>query len=228
MKHMKIFTLFLLFLFASCSAEKIDTPPPASKSVSEISLPEPLLVDNKTKIPQNTLRIKNVVEKKEKKYQTSFSIEQDIKNSVEIPKYVFDQIIKADKDTYGKNEQQKRLKQTSNADYINLNNDNKPDLIVIGDLGANIGGFWIFRNIKNRWQLILETRTHSLDILKTKTNGYYRINITAMSAVTLWESVYKFNNENYLAKDCYETDLSQTEAVRKYFSCSGSTEKPYR
>lgn len=164
-------------------------------------------------------------------FQTIFSMEDEIKKPVEIPRYVFEQIVKngAIKPTSAAqlNEEIARLERDSKAALVNLNDDGKADLLVQGDSGANITGFWLFRNLRGKWQYMLETRALGLSIDKEKTKGYRNISISAASASVYWESTYKFNGKNYLPKICSETTMNGKKQRKKIIPCSGSVRKPY-
>lgn len=74
---MKVFALILLTLFASCSLEQINVPPPTPISpvpITENEPPEPPLEEKKPKILQNTPRTKGLVEKKFENYLLSHKI----------------------------------------------------------------------------------------------------------------------------------------------------------
>ncbi|HEU5237263.1 MAG TPA: hypothetical protein VFU37_08995, partial [Pyrinomonadaceae bacterium] len=91
---------------------------------------------------------------------------------------------------------------------VNLDNDGRPDLLVQGDDGANITGFWLFHNSKHRWKLVLATRALGLSLEKTYTNGLRDVTIEAASAVTLWGAKYEFLLDKYVPRKCWEQNLT--------------------
>lgn len=161
-------------------------------------------------------------------------METPFKRRVQVPHYVVEQIARAER-ADGKaldREAANFAGQIEQAAIVNLNDDRRPDLIVEGDGGANITGFWLFRHTGRRWELVLSTRAAGLSIGKVKTNGYRDVTIEAASAVTLWSSIYKFRSGRYVPFRCWEQQLGVGEngmpGSRRYFKCADDAVKPYR
>lgn len=161
----------------------------------------------------------------QKAAQTSFGMEMKIKKSQRIPRYIVKQIIKNEESFAAGDidDLSKRLK----GSLVNLNNDRKPDLFVQGDDGANITGFWLFRNAGAKWELILYSRAAWLDIKNVKSKGFRNVEIHAASAVRMWGSRYEFDGAKYIPKRCWEEIETGKKIKREYFQCSGSLMKPY-
>ena len=158
--------------------------------------------------------------------QISFGVETDIKKTHRIPRYVIEQIVQNEKNFSAADIAP--LSERIKGALVNLNNDNKPDLFVQGDDGANITGFWLFRNANGKWKMVLYSRAAWLQLSKNLTNNFRNVQIQAASAATLWGTTYKFDGVKYVAKSCWEADLSKRKQTKKYFQCSGSSVKPYR
>ena len=157
--------------------------------------------------------------------QTSFGMETDIKRKYRIPRAVIAQIVK-NEELYS-TEDINRLAEKLEGSLVNLNRDRQPDLFIQGDNGANITGFWLFRNMGSKWKMVLYSRAAWLDIKRTLTKGFYDVEIHAASAVTMWGSVYKFDGVKYVPRGCWESDMQQRRQKKNYYRCSGSSKKPY-
>lgn len=157
--------------------------------------------------------------------QTTFAMEEEIKKPHSIPKYVVREIIRNDENSQASDfaDFSGRLK----GALVNLNNDRRPDLLVQGDPGANITGFWLFRNAGGKWKMVFYTRAAWLDLLKTSNRNFYDVEIHAATAVKMWGSLYKFDGRRYVPQKCWEEAESGKKSQRKYYRCSGSSVKPY-
>jgi hypothetical protein len=164
------------------------------------------------------------------RYQTEFGYEGQIRRKVKVPRYVIEQMIRSERaegfspsaDTFASN---------VDGSLVNLNDDGRDDLLVRADPGANIIGFWLFRNTGRRWELVLYTVTLGLSIEKKRTNGFHDIEITAASAAKAWVALYKFDGTKYKPRGCWEHDLGVGKngewGPAKPFPCSGGDVKPY-
>ena len=74
--------------------------------------------------------------------------------------------------------------------------------------GGNIGPFWIFRRTLNGYEMVLDSRTHSLSILNTKTKGLRDIRVVSSSAAQFTETTLKFDGKKYTAAK------SKTESIK--------------
>ena len=162
--------------------------------------------------------------------QISFAMEATIQRPYRVPKYVLEQIVPNDDlvEPEAREQAAASLAERVQGSLVNLNNDNKPDFLVQGDDGANITGFWLFRNVGQRWQLVLATRALGISLGKTYTNGFRDLSVEAASAVMLFGATYKFDLERYVPRECWEQNLSGRNKRIKYVKCSESEEKPYR
>jgi hypothetical protein len=154
----------------------------------------------------------NGQQKNARQLPTQFDVETPIASPIIIPKQVAEIINSSG-----------GLEGTS----INLDNQGQPELLVRGDAGANITGFWIFQNVRGQWKLLLSTRAYSLSIDKTWTNGYRDISVRAMSAVKAWGATHNYDLEKYTPRECFEQDLVESGRGKiVYHKCPGSPEKP--
>jgi len=100
------------------------------------------------------------------------------------------------------------------ASLIHLDGPKEPDFIVLpagrlpetpeGEIsanaclvGANTGGFWVLRQTSMGFQLVLSQMAHSLDILKTRSNGLrdIRLYTVALSKHTIQD--FRFDGRMY-------------------------------
>jgi hypothetical protein len=65
-------------------------------------------------------------------------------------------------------------------------------------LGANVGPFWVLRNISGRYGLLLATYALSLEVLDSRSNFYRDIQATAATAATHTTVLYKMSVAQYL------------------------------
>jgi hypothetical protein len=65
-------------------------------------------------------------------------------------------------------------------------------------LGANVIPFWVLRDIKGRYGLLLETHALVLEVLDSRTNFYRDIQTVAATAVTHTTVLYKMSDAQYL------------------------------
>lgn len=141
-------------------------------------------------------------------YGQSFSMERDFPNQTTLPDSLY-KILLRDKDINDTIEESKDSSTTTKAlkkqffqtTRVNLNNDKLPDLVVKAQsllLGANVTRFWIFKQTSKGYVLVLETVTHSLSILRNKSEGHRNIRCDKLSAVQLFTNYYRFDGDNYV------------------------------
>lgn len=162
--------------------------------------------------------------------QTEFDMESPIKRRVKVPRYVVEQM--------GRAERAERagvpadFANGAEGALMNLNDDGRDDLLVRADPGANITGFWLFRNTGRRRELVLYTVAASLSVKKTRTNGFHDVEVVAASAVKGWQAFYKFDGAKYKPGGCWERDLGVGKdgewGKPRRIPCSGGDVKPYR
>lgn len=141
-------------------------------------------------------------------YGQGFSMEENFPRQIILPDSVYKILLKDD-DVKRNVEQAKDATRTIKSlkkeffqtTRINLNNDRLPDLMVKAQStlqGANVTRFWIFKQTKTGYVLVLEVPTHSLSILKNKSKGYRSIRCDKLSAVQLFTDYYRFDGDNYV------------------------------
>jgi hypothetical protein len=133
-------------------------------------------------------------------------MERSFPKPIVLPNSVYKMLLKSDsnvrdtaRDVIG--EGKSARKSLFQATKINLNNDNLPDLLVKGQsflLGANVTRFWIFERTSQGYILVLKVPTHSLTVLKNKSNGFRNIRTDKLSAVQLFTDYYRFDGKNYV------------------------------
>jgi len=64
-------------------------------------------------------------------------------------------------------------------------------------LGANVIPFWVLRNIRGRYALLLETHALGLEVLDSRSNFYRDIRATAATAGTHTTVLYKMSDAQY-------------------------------
>jgi hypothetical protein len=164
------------------------------------------------------------------RHETEFGYEGRMRRKVKVPRYVIEQMISSER-AEGSSPSADTFASNVDGKLVNLNDDGKDDLLVRADPGANITGFWLFRNAGRRWELVLYTVTLNLSIKKTRTNGFHDVEITALSAVKGWVALYKFDGVKYKPRGCWEHELGVGKngewGPAKPFQCSGSDVKPY-
>lgn len=64
-------------------------------------------------------------------------------------------------------------------------------------LGANIGPFWVLRNTRGRYGLLLETYALGLEVLDSRSNSYRDIQTVSSTAVTRTTLLYKMAVAQY-------------------------------
>ncbi len=150
-----------------------------------------------------------------------------------MPRYVVEQMVRSERDDGQEVDDERAADIASSAEgtLVNLNDDKRDDLLVRADSGANITGFWLFRNMGRGWELFLFTVAADLFIRKTRTGGFHDVRIAAASAVTGWEATYKFDGTKYKPGACAEHDLGAGKngewGKGRRVKCGGDV-KPYR
>ena len=162
---------------------------------------------------------------------TDFDMESRIKRRVKVPQYVIEQMVRSERRD-GSSVSAEEIASDAAGALVNLNDDGRDDLFVRADPGANITGFWLFRNTGRRWELVLYTLAHDLSIKKSRTKGFHDVEIEALSAATGWVALYKFDGVKYKPRGCWEHELGVGKngywGPAKPIPCSDSDVKPYR
>ncbi len=62
---------------------------------------------------------------------------------------------------------------------------------------ADSGSFWVFRKLRDHYEMILNQSGGSLELLHSSSNGYYDISIGAATPAALYKEHYKFVSGKY-------------------------------
>lgn len=136
--------------------------------------------------------------------QSTFGAEERIKRPITLPEDIL-KILKQDK----RNQESLKEGQSVNdisaswftASEIYLNDDKLPDLIVMATdphlFGANVVPFWVFQKTPQGNKLVLSVSALVLEVLKSKTNGYYDIRTSVATAREVLTTIFTFNGETY-------------------------------
>jgi hypothetical protein len=88
------------------------------------------------------------------------------------------------------------------AAVVHLHGPNERDLIVVGSgapfMGANVGPFWVIRDLPTGPQVVLSTITLSLEIQRVSSNGLRNIETLAATAVEGSTTKFRFNGTKYV------------------------------
>jgi hypothetical protein len=88
------------------------------------------------------------------------------------------------------------------AGVIHLNGPNEKDLIVVGSgapfIGANIGPFWVIRDLPAGPEVVFSTIALGLTIQKTRFNGLRNIEAFAVSGWGTTIIDFRFNSTKYV------------------------------
>ncbi|MGI8542882.1 MAG: hypothetical protein ACR2MD_05310 [Aridibacter sp.] len=112
-------------------------------------------------------------------------------------------------------------KKINSVDIIDLNGDGVSEYIIHGILCGSVNcQVWIYRKTKNGYsQIPFEESVTSLKTLKTKTKGYFDIQIEGHASAAESEiRIYKFNGSGYKISECFSKEyvvISRTGKVIK-------------
>ena len=136
--------------------------------------------------------------------QTSFGAEQEMRQPVSIPRDVLEMLRHDERNqrALGAGESESDiLASWFVASEVNLNGDALPDLIVQSTnprlFGANLVPFWVFHKSIRGNELALRVDALRLEVLKTKSKGYRKIQTSKATANEVTISDYEFNGEKY-------------------------------
>jgi hypothetical protein len=152
------------------------------------------------------------------RYGNSFQLEEPIKNPVKLPKRVLSRVYKGH--TYH-DQSINEFEKTVAGTFIDLGGDKHRDFLVQGDSGANITGFWLFRNVGEKQELVLNTRALGINLLGTRHKGLRDIGAAAATAITLSSVIFHFNGTEYRPYRCWSEDLGQESKrpKRTFYRC---------
>jgi hypothetical protein len=139
--------------------------------------------------------------------QTVFEVEGGVNNPVRIPADVI-AVLKSDKrvDVCFKTEGAGNDEQAwFEASEFDLNNDDRPDLIIKPKnsclMGANQGPFWIFQNVPGGYQKVLSTDGLKLEVTSKKVNSFSTVTVSKVAGMRGVRTNFRFSNGKYrLAK----------------------------
>ncbi len=87
------------------------------------------------------------------------------------------------------------------APIVHLCGPNERDIVVVGSglpfIGANIGPFWVIRDLPNGPQVVFSTIALSVEIQKTSSKGLRNIEAFAATAVNGTTVDFRFNGTKY-------------------------------
>jgi hypothetical protein len=96
--------------------------------------------------------------------------------------------------------------------------------------GANIIPFWVFAPEGRGHRLVLKTHALTLTVGRKRTRGLRNIDISAASAVQVFEAGFEFDGTRYVPRWCRRTataeELKSGRGKLIYYTC-GDAEKPY-
>lgn len=97
-------------------------------------------------------------------------------------------------------------KEINSVDMIDLNGDGISEYVIYGIICGNVNcSVWIYQKTKNGYrQVPFEESVISLKPLKTKTKGYFDIQIEGhSSAIESEMRIYKFDGSRYKISECF-------------------------
>lgn len=161
-------------------------------------------------------------------YQREFGAEIDIDRPKKVSDDILNQVLENGGELYV-DESPLQFRKRIVGTFIDLDGDTNRDFLVQGDDGANVSGFWLFRNTNGRMRLVLHVRALGLSLGSMKSRGVREVVAGAASASTYWGSRYVFSRGRYRPVKCWEEELIEDEATRKkrYFPCREGS-MPYR
>jgi hypothetical protein len=136
--------------------------------------------------------------------QRTFGAEEALQRPVQLPDEVLS-ALGADESVrtcIAEGNAQQTRKEWFGASRIDLNSDDRTDLVIVpvnGCLfGANLLPFWVFHNTEAGYVLALSTTGLGLEVLEAKTQGYSDIEVSAVVGMRLVVTLtYKFNGSRY-------------------------------
>ena len=88
------------------------------------------------------------------------------------------------------------------AAVVHLHGPSERDLVVVGSgapfIGANVGPFWVIRDLPTGPQVVLSTITLGLSIQKTSSRGFRDIEASAATAIEGSTTSFRFNGKKYV------------------------------
>lgn len=138
--------------------------------------------------------------------QSHFELEQDLAAPVALPDNVLemlrrDPIVLASRCVEPGQPSEQISASFFEASRLHLHSSHQADLIVKPKnpclSGANIGPFWIFRHISDRYKLILSVSALGLEILNSRSHGYRDLLAGAVIAGKVVNVTYKFDGNTY-------------------------------
>lgn len=107
------------------------------------------------------------------------------------------------------------------AAVVHLYSPSERDLVVVGSgppfIGANVGPFWIIRDLPSGPKVVLSTSSQVLTIQRTRSNGFYNIKAFAATAGKGLTTSFQFNGDRYVAYRQSSSPLGQQSLTRGHF-----------
>ena len=161
-----------------------------------------------------------VAQKVNSRSQREFGAEIDIDRPKKVSDDILNQVLGNGGELYV-DESPLQFRKRIVGTLIDLDGDTNRDFLVQGDDGANVSGFWLFRNTNGRMRLVLHVRALGLSLGPKTSRGVREVVAGAASASKYWGAKYVFSRGRYRPIKCWEEELIDDEATRKkrYFPC---------
>jgi hypothetical protein len=96
----------------------------------------------------------------------------------------------------------KLIREGLEAAVVHLHGPNERDLVVVGSgapfIGANVGPFWIIRDLPTGPEIVFSTIALGLDIQKITSNGFRNIEASSATAGEVFTTTFHFNGKKYV------------------------------
>jgi len=101
---------------------------------------------------------------------------------------------------------------------VDLNGDGIPEVVAQGMIGCGATGncpFWVLRNAKQGYELILEGEAQTFTIQKSSSNGFRDIVLSRHGSYSSGDlSHFQFHQDAYEAVGCYDYDWTVLEGEK--------------
>jgi hypothetical protein len=90
------------------------------------------------------------------------------------------------------------------ASEVHLNAPTEKDIVAIAAgllAGANVTMFWVFRPVRQDFQLLLKASAHDLEVKNTRSNSYKDIEILVATATRGSKLFFRFDGLRYQAEE---------------------------
>jgi hypothetical protein len=146
------------------------------------------------------------------KDQIAFLSQDSFPPSVPIPQSVLKILLKErlvrDRMELVSDEEKRNPAQLFRAAEVHIFSASEIDLFIVGNVpiaGADNGWFWVVRSAHKDPRVVLSTTGYTLELLRSRTNGYRDIRCTWSNPNMTETQIYKFNRTRYkLWKDRWD------------------------